>query len=104
MLNIGSKTLVLKPWQPVILMVALTGVTMSILTERRIPALLDTLAAAYAEAGDFSRAISTIEEALNRARTSGDSDAIKLSEGFLHHFMAIFPTVKSRNKPIKSPV
>jgi hypothetical protein len=29
------------------------------------------------------RAISTIEEALNRARTSGDSDAIKLSERIL---------------------
>jgi tetratricopeptide (TPR) repeat protein len=53
------------------------------LTDRRIPALLDTLAAAYADAGDFSRAISTIEEALNRARTSGDSDAIKLSERIL---------------------
>jgi tetratricopeptide (TPR) repeat protein len=53
------------------------------LTERRIPALLDTLAAAYAEAGDFPRAISTIEEALDRARSSGDSDAIKLSEKIL---------------------
>ena len=53
------------------------------LTERRIPALLDTLAAAYAEAGDFSRAISTIEEALNLARSSGDSDATKLSERIL---------------------
>jgi tetratricopeptide (TPR) repeat protein len=53
------------------------------LTDRRIPALLDTLAAAYAEAGDFSRAISTIEEALNLARSSGDSDAIKLSERIL---------------------
>jgi tetratricopeptide (TPR) repeat protein len=53
------------------------------LTERRIPALLDTLAAAYAEAGDSSRAISTIEEALNLARSSGDSDAIKLSERIL---------------------
>ena len=53
------------------------------LTDRRIPALLDTLAAAYAEAGDFSRAISTIKEALNLARSSGDSDAIKLSERIL---------------------
>jgi 4-amino-4-deoxy-L-arabinose transferase-like glycosyltransferase len=50
------------------------------LTERKIPALLDTLAAAYAEAGDFSRAISAAEEALNRARSSGDNDAVKLSE------------------------
>src|SRR5437667_289567 len=50
------------------------------LTERRIPALLDTLAAAYAEAGDFPRAISVAEEALNDARSSADNDAVKLSE------------------------
>jgi tetratricopeptide (TPR) repeat protein len=53
------------------------------LTERKIPALLDTLAAAYAEAGDFPRAISAAEEALNRARSSGDNDAVKLSESIL---------------------
>jgi tetratricopeptide (TPR) repeat protein len=52
-------------------------------TERRIPALLATLAAAYAEAGDFPRAISVAEEALNRARSSGDNDAVKLSESIL---------------------
>jgi tetratricopeptide (TPR) repeat protein len=53
------------------------------LTERRIPALLDTLAAAYAEAGDFPRAMSAAEEALDRARSSGDNDAVKLSESIL---------------------
>jgi tetratricopeptide (TPR) repeat protein len=53
------------------------------LTQRKIPALLDTLAAAYAEAGDFPRAISTAEEALTRARSSGDNDAVKLSESIL---------------------
>jgi tetratricopeptide (TPR) repeat protein len=53
------------------------------LTERKIPALLDTLAAAYAESGDFPRAISAAEEALNRARSSGDSDGVKLSEKIL---------------------
>jgi tetratricopeptide (TPR) repeat protein len=53
------------------------------LTQRKIPALVDTLAAAYAEAGDFPRAISTAEEALNRARSSGDNDAVKLSESIL---------------------
>lgn len=53
------------------------------LTERKIPALLDTLAAAYAEAGDFPRAISTAEEALNRASSFGDNDAVKLSENIL---------------------
>jgi tetratricopeptide (TPR) repeat protein len=53
------------------------------LTERRVPALLDTLAAAYAETGDFPRAISVAEEALNRARSSGDNDAVKLTESIL---------------------
>jgi tetratricopeptide (TPR) repeat protein len=53
------------------------------LTERRIPALLDTLAAAYAETGDFPRAIRVAEEALNRARGSGDNDAVKLTESIL---------------------
>jgi len=53
------------------------------LTERKIPALLDTLSAAYAEAGDFPRAISAAEEALNRARAFGDNDAVKLSENIL---------------------
>ena len=54
-----------------------------VLTQRKVPALLDTLAAAYAEAADFPRAISAAEEALNRAHSSGDSDAIKLSENIL---------------------
>jgi tetratricopeptide (TPR) repeat protein len=53
------------------------------LTERRVPALLDTLAAAYAETGDFPRAISVAEEALNRAQGSGDNDAVKLTESIL---------------------
>jgi tetratricopeptide (TPR) repeat protein len=53
------------------------------LTDRKIPALLDTLAAAYAEAGDFSLAMSAGDEALNRARSSGDKDAVRLSESIL---------------------
>ncbi len=61
------------------------------LTDRRIPALLDTLAAAYAEAGDFARAITTIEEALNLASSSGDSDAIKLSEMILESLRGNLP-------------
>ena len=47
------------------------------------PGLFNTLAAAYAEAGDFPRAIAAAEEALNRARSSGDNDAAKLSENIL---------------------
>jgi hypothetical protein len=53
------------------------------LTERRIPALLDTLAAAYAEAGDFPRAISVADEAFNLAHSAGDDEAVKLSESIL---------------------
>jgi len=54
-----------------------------VLTERKVPALLDTLAATYAEAGNFESAVSAAEEALKRAHSSGDSDAIKLSEKIL---------------------
>jgi len=50
------------------------------LTERKIPALLDTLAAAYAETGNFSGAIEIAEEARRRARAAGDDDAVKLSD------------------------
>jgi hypothetical protein len=53
------------------------------LTGRKIPALLDTLAAAYAEAGDFQHGINVAKEALNRAGSSGDNDAVKLSESIL---------------------
>jgi hypothetical protein len=53
------------------------------LTERRVSALLDTLAAAYAETGDFSRAVAAGEEALGRARSTGDTDGVKLSETIL---------------------
>jgi len=61
------------------------------LTERRIPALLDTLAAAYAEGGDFPRAISVAEEALNDAHSSGDNDAVKLSEIILRSLRGSLP-------------
>ena len=61
------------------------------LTERRIPVMLDTLSAAYAETGDFQRAITAIKEALNRAYSSGDTDAIKLSEDILASLSANRP-------------
>lgn len=54
-----------------------------VLTDRRIPALLDTLAAAYAEAGKFSNAVSTAEEALTRAGAVGDEDGVTLSDKIL---------------------
>jgi len=53
------------------------------LTDRRVPALLATLAAAYAEAGDFPRAVAAGEEALSVAHSLGNTDGIKLSENIL---------------------
>jgi tetratricopeptide (TPR) repeat protein len=53
------------------------------LSDRRIPALLATLAAAYAEAEDFPSAVAAGEEALSKARSLNDMDGIKLSENIL---------------------
>jgi tetratricopeptide (TPR) repeat protein len=66
------------------------------LTEGRAPIMLDTLAAAYAEAGDFPRAIITGEEALKRAHSAGDTDVAKLSENILASLNAQVPY---RQKP-----
>jgi hypothetical protein len=61
------------------------------LTDRRVPALLATLAAAYAEAEDFPRAVPAAEEALSEARSLGDTDGIKLSENILASVRANVP-------------
>ena len=61
------------------------------LTDRRVPAFLGTLAAAYAEAGDFPRAVATGEEALREARSLSDTDVIKLSENILASVRANIP-------------
>jgi tetratricopeptide (TPR) repeat protein len=66
------------------------------LTNRRIPGLLATLAAAYAETGDFSRGVAAGEEALRRAQAIGDTDSVKLSENVL---MALRADLPYRNKP-----
>ena len=66
------------------------------LTDRRVPALLATLAAAYAETGDFSRGITAGEEALKRAQAIGDTDSVKLSENIL---MALRADLPYRHKP-----
>jgi hypothetical protein len=66
------------------------------LTDRSIPGLLATLAAAYAETGDFSRGVAAGEEALKRAQAIRDSDSVKLSENILTALRADIPY---RNKP-----
>jgi Flp pilus assembly protein TadD len=61
------------------------------LTDRRVPAFLATLAAAYAEAGDFSRAVASGEEALSEARSLIDTEGIELSENILASVRANVP-------------
>jgi tetratricopeptide (TPR) repeat protein len=68
------------------------------LTDRRIPGLLATLAAAYAETGDFSRGVAVGEEALRKAQAIGDTDSVKLSENVLVALRADLPY---RNQPEK---
>jgi tetratricopeptide (TPR) repeat protein len=47
------------------------------------PVLLDTLAAAYAEAGRFPEAINTAQEAVSLARTAGNEAAVNRAENLL---------------------
>jgi tetratricopeptide (TPR) repeat protein len=63
----------------------------SALTHRHVPPLLATLAAAYAETGDFSRAVAAGEEALRKAQAVGDTDSVKLSENVLMSLRANLP-------------
>ena len=63
------------------------------LTKRTDPLLLATLASAYAETGNFSEATNTIQEAISKARSSNNNDAIALDEKLLGFFQS--------NKPIR---
>jgi tetratricopeptide (TPR) repeat protein len=63
------------------------------LTKRTNPLLLATLASAYAETGNFSEAINTIQESVSKARSSSDQDTIALDEKLLGFFQS--------NKPIR---
>ncbi|PYI94793.1 MAG: hypothetical protein DMF00_17280, partial [Verrucomicrobia bacterium] len=61
------------------------------LTDRRVPAFLATLAAAYAETGDFSRSVAAGEEALRKGQAIGDTDSVRLSENILMAARADLP-------------
>jgi Flp pilus assembly protein TadD len=71
-----------------------------VVTGRRDPMLLDTLAAAYAEVGRFPEAISAAQEALALARTTGDEIAVGRVEYLLRCFQSGRPF---RENPIPSP-
>jgi protein O-mannosyl-transferase len=58
------------------------------LSGRRDPSFLGTLAAAYAEAGQFGDAVKTIHEALAVARASGASDLVPIQTRMLEQFQA----------------
>jgi Flp pilus assembly protein TadD len=55
-----------------------------VLTQRRDPKILDTLAAAYAESGNFAQAITSARE----AHALGNADAVALAEKLLTFFEA----------------
>jgi Flp pilus assembly protein TadD len=61
------------------------------LTKRTNPLLLATLASAYAETGNFSEAINTIQESISKARSSSDQDSIALDEKLLGFFQSNQP-------------
>ena len=56
------------------------------LTKRSNPLLLATLASAYAETGNFSEAINTIQESLSKGRSSKNTDEAALPEPWLLFF------------------
>jgi tetratricopeptide (TPR) repeat protein len=65
----------------------------SALTKRTNPLLLATLAAAYAETGNFAQAINTVQESISKARSNNNTDATALGEKLFGFFQA--------NKPIR---
>jgi Flp pilus assembly protein TadD len=68
-----------------------------ILTNRKMPELLDTLAAAYAETGKFAEATNIAEEALSLARSSRNATAVTLSQNLSKAFRANRPYRENPN-------
>jgi tetratricopeptide (TPR) repeat protein len=63
------------------------------LTKRTNPIFLATLAAAYAETGNFGQAITTIQESISKALSTNNTDAVALGEKLLGFFQS--------NRPIR---
>jgi tetratricopeptide (TPR) repeat protein len=70
------------------------------IASRRNPALLDTLAAAYAEAGRFPEAINAAQEAVALARTAGNEAVVNEADNMLGVFQSGRPF---RENPMPSP-
>jgi len=70
------------------------------LTRRGNPAMLGTLAAAYAEAGKFPQAVNTVQEALALARTTGNEAVAGRTENLLGCFQSGRPF---HENPFSSP-
>ncbi|MFA5252008.1 MAG: tetratricopeptide repeat protein, partial [Phycisphaerae bacterium] len=66
------------------------------LTNYRRPDLLDTLAAAYAAAGDFSKAVETAEKALGLCQSPGLNSLKKEIESRLVLYKAGKPYIETR--------
>jgi Flp pilus assembly protein TadD len=67
------------------------------LTKRTDAMLLATLAAAYAETGNFGEAINTIHESLSKGRSTDNADAIALGEQLLSSFQSDAPIREDPN-------
>ena len=58
------------------------------LTERKVPVYLGTLAAAYAEAGQFEKAVATAEEAITKATADNQKEIADKNRELLELYRA----------------
>jgi len=68
-----------------------------VLTKRTNPILLATLAAAYAETGNFGQAVSTIQESISKAGSRSNTDTTALGEKLLAAFRSNTPVRQDPN-------
>jgi tetratricopeptide (TPR) repeat protein len=68
-------------------------------TEHTVPQFLDTLAAAYAEVGNFDQAVATARQALSLASANGPSAFRKALEGRVAAYLAKQPFRSADNTP-----
>ena len=74
------------------------------LTNHRVAAYLDTLAAAYAAAGQFDNAVTTAEQAIDLARSAGQPRVVSEIEARLELYRAGHPYHESASVTKQSPI